>query len=173
MMNPRMVLGGITVGVGIGYIVFSDSQQDKQRRWDRAVLSLRTKYGINDPELSSLMDQLRQKDSEFKTLCKAWKSKMKEEIKKGPKEQMQKKTILESINFLSLVMKKSIEIKDYEIAFVKDKLEGKETLNNAESDAGEKLQGNETQNTAESNAGIDSFNETGSHAWTNSSNEIV
>ncbi|KAL5724292.1 hypothetical protein ACHQM5_007570 [Ranunculus cassubicifolius] len=154
MMNPRMVLGGITVGVGIGYIVFSDSQQDKQR-------------------LSSLMDQLRQKDSEFKTLCKAWKSKMKEEIKKGPKEQMQKKTILESINFLSLVMKKSIEIKDYEIAFVKDKLEGKETLNNAESDAGEKLQGNETQNTAESNAGIDSFNETGSHAWTNSSNEIV
>ncbi|KAL5724150.1 hypothetical protein ACHQM5_007448 [Ranunculus cassubicifolius] len=90
---------------------------------------------LDAAEYTELMEQRKKKDSELNALGHAWKSKILDDAKNDSKDDSKRNNIFAVKEYLSLVLKKQMEMQDYEMKFLKDRLPEEETVKDAENKA--------------------------------------
>ncbi|KAL5724294.1 hypothetical protein ACHQM5_007572 [Ranunculus cassubicifolius] len=124
MKIPRF-FGGLTIGVGLSYLLFSTSVDDRiTRNMEKNLLFGDLKNEYVTAELESLIKQRNQKALEFFKLKGEWQHKFAEEKKSYTREEQTRKSIAAVSDYFSVVSKRHLELMDVEMEWLKDALHG-------------------------------------------------
>ncbi|KAL5724290.1 hypothetical protein ACHQM5_007569 [Ranunculus cassubicifolius] len=123
-MSSQRFFGGLTLGLGFGYLWFSyDHQAALERLEKKHIDVISTSDNVNASEVVSLMEQVKQKNSERLRLREAWKTKMIQESKSNPGYEVRRNKALKLNEYLSLSVKNELIIIESKMGWLKDNMQ--------------------------------------------------